>query len=63
MCVCVCVSQFVAERSPILFVLIIKLTKETRQRVWRERDMEGEIGKGQIREGGCEETFLCLSLN
>ncbi len=21
------------------------------------------IGKGQIREGGCEETFLCLSLN
>ncbi len=25
--------------------------------------MDGEIGKRQIREGGCEETFLCLSLN
>jgi hypothetical protein len=25
--------------------------------------MDGEIGKGQIREGGCEETFLSLSLN
>jgi hypothetical protein len=23
----------------------------------------GEIGKEQIGEGGCEETFLCLSLN
>ena len=58
-----CVSQFVAERSAILLVLIIKLTQETRRRVWRGRDMDGEIGKGQIREGGCEETFLCLSLN
>jgi hypothetical protein len=57
------VSQFVAERSAILLVLIIKLTKETRRRVWRGRDMEGEIGKGQIGDGGCEETFLCLSLN
>ncbi len=56
-------SQFVAERSAILLVLIIKLTKETRRRVWRGRDMEGEIGKGQIGDGGCEETFLCLSLN
>jgi hypothetical protein len=27
MCVCVCVSQFVAERSAILLVLAIKLTK------------------------------------
>ncbi len=32
-CVCVCVSQFVSERSTILLVLIIKLTKETRRRV------------------------------
>jgi hypothetical protein len=31
--VCVCVSQFVAERLAILFVLVIKLTKETRRRV------------------------------
>jgi hypothetical protein len=56
-------SQFVAERSAILLVLLIKLTQETRRRVWRGKDMEGEIGKGQIGEGGCEETFLCLSLN
>jgi hypothetical protein len=27
--VCVCVSQFVSERSAILLVLVIKLTKET----------------------------------
>ncbi len=53
-CVCVCVSQFVAERSAILLVLIIKLTQETRRRVWRGRDMDGEIGKGQIGGGGCE---------
>ncbi len=28
-CDCVCVSQFVSERSAILLVLLIKLTKET----------------------------------
>jgi hypothetical protein len=57
----VCVSQFVSERSAILLVLITKLTKATRRRVWRGRDREGEIGKGQIREGGCEKTFHWLS--
>ncbi len=62
-CVCVCVSQFVSERFAILLVLAIKLTKETRPRVRRGRDRGGEIGKRQIVEGGCEETFLCLSLN
>ena len=62
MSVCVCVSQFVAERSAILLVLISKLTKETRRRVWRWKDRDGEIGKVQIEEEGCEETFLCLSL-
>ncbi len=46
-CVCVCVSQVVAERSAILLVLIIKLTKETRRRVWRGRDMDGEIREGE----------------
>ncbi len=46
----VCVSQFVAERSAILLVLSIKLTKETRRRVWRGRDRDGEIGKRQIVE-------------
>jgi hypothetical protein len=59
-CLCVCVSQFVAEPSAILLVLIIKLTNEPRWRVWRGRD---EIGKGHIGEGGCEEIFLCLRLN
>ncbi len=54
MIVCVCVSQFVSERSAILLVLVIKLTKETRRRAWRGRDREGEIGKGQSGEGGCE---------
>jgi hypothetical protein len=57
----VCVT--LAKRSAILLVLVIKLTKETRQKAWRGRDREGEIGKRQIVEGGCEETFLCLSLN
>jgi hypothetical protein len=38
-CVCVCVTtQFVSERSAILLVLVIKLTKEMRRRVWRGRD-------------------------
>ncbi len=61
-CVCVCVSQFVAERSAILLVFIIKLTKEIRRRVWRWKDRDREIGKVQIEEEGCEDTFLCLSL-
>jgi hypothetical protein len=55
----VCVT--IAERTAILLVLVIKLTKETRKRVWRGRDREGEIGKRQIVEGGCKETFHCLS--
>ncbi len=54
---CVCVSQFV-ERSAILLVLLIKLTQETRRRVWRGRDMDGEIGKGQIGEEGVKRLFF-----
>jgi hypothetical protein len=61
-CVCVCVSQFVSARSSIFLVFIITQTQETGRRVWRGRDMGGEIGKGQIGEGGCEETFHCLIL-
>ena len=49
-----CVSQFVSERSAILLVLAIKLTKERRRRVWRGRDGDGEIGDGKMEEGGCE---------
>jgi hypothetical protein len=59
MCVCVCVT--IAERSAILLVLAIKLTKVTRRRAWRGRDRDGEIGKRQIVEGGYEWTFHCLS--
>ena len=49
-----------SERSAILLVLAIKLTKETKGRVSRGRDTDGKIGEGQIGEGGCEETFHCL---
>jgi hypothetical protein len=56
----VCVT--IAERTAILLVLVIKLTKETRRRAWRGRDKDGEIGKGQIVEGGYEETYHCLIL-
>jgi hypothetical protein len=37
-CVCVCVCVTIAERSAILLVLVIKLTKETRRRDLRGRD-------------------------
>jgi hypothetical protein len=35
----------------MLFIIIIKLTKENRRRVLRAKDNRGGIG-----EGGCEET-------
>ncbi len=41
----------IEERSAILLVLVIKLTKETRRRVSRGRDTDGEIGDGEIEEG------------
>ncbi len=47
-------SVVVAERSAILYVLVIKLTKETRRWLSRGRDTDGEIGGGEIKEGGCE---------
>jgi hypothetical protein len=55
----VVLSVVVAERWAILYVLVIKLTQETRRRVWRGRDRDGERGKRQIVGGGCEETFHC----
>jgi hypothetical protein len=55
-----CVSQYVAEHSAILIVLVIKL----REGRGFEGGMEMErYGKGQIGEGGCEYTYHCLSLN
>jgi hypothetical protein len=38
----------------ILFVLVIKLTKERDGGLGGGGIREGEIGKGQIEEGGCE---------
>ncbi len=50
----VCLSQL-QNAQALLFVLVIKLTR----RIRRGRDRDGEIGKRQIIEGGCEETFHC----
>jgi hypothetical protein len=49
-----CHPVIVAERKAILYVFVIKLTKETKGRVSRGRDTDGEIGDGEIEEGGCE---------
>ncbi len=49
MIVCVCVSQFVSERSAILGFGDGGITV-------------GKIGEGEIGEGGWEATFHCLSL-
>jgi hypothetical protein len=56
--VCVCVSPFVAERSAILLVLVIKLTKQTRRRVWRGRDSDGEIWKGTTKREVVNRLFI-----
>ena len=52
----------IAERSAILLVLIIKLTKRRDGGFGGGGIVDGEIGDGKIEEGGCEETFLCFSL-
>ncbi len=62
-CVCVCVSQFVSERSAILLVLAIKLIKETRRRVGRGRDRDGDIWKGTDPRGRVFRYFSLFSLN
>ncbi len=49
----------IAERTAILLVLIIKLTKRRDGGFGEGWIIEGEIGKRQIVEGGCEETFHC----
>ena len=50
-CLCVIVCVTIAERTAILLVLIIKLTKETRRRVWRGRDYRGKDRKGTDQRG------------
>ncbi len=52
-----CVSQFVGERWAILYVLVTKLTKETRRRVWGGRDRKGTDWRRRVWR-----DFLCLSL-
>ncbi len=59
-CVCVCVSQFVSERSAILLVLQSNWLWRRDGRFEEGGIKDGEIGKRQIVEGGCEETFHCL---
>ncbi len=55
---CVCVT--IAERSGYSFCF----SDQTDQGGFGDGGTrDGELGKGQIEEGGCEETFLCLSLN
>ncbi len=51
LCLSVCVSQFVSERSAILLVLIIKLTKQTRWKVYRGRDERWRDRKGTDQRG------------
>ncbi len=64
-CVCVCVCVTICCGTTCYSFSFSNQTdhKETRRRVWRGRNWGGEIGKGRIREGGCDETLLCLSLN
>ncbi len=57
-CVCVCVSQFVSERSAILLVLAIKLTKAANGGIEEGGIKDGEIGKGHIGEGGVKRLFI-----
>ncbi len=54
---CMCVT--IAESTAILLVLAIKLIKETRRRVWRGRDRDGDIWKGTDRRG---RVWIHLSL-
>jgi hypothetical protein len=44
----------IAERSAILLVLVIKLTKETRQGFGEGGIKDREIREGEIEEGGRE---------
>ena len=62
-CVCVCVSQFVSERSAILLVLLIKLTKRTRRRVWRRRDYSRKDRRGRDWRRGVGSDFSLFKPN
>jgi hypothetical protein len=57
----VILSVVVAERRAILYVLVIKLTKETRRRVSRGRDTDGEIGDGEMWRKGVNRLFFDIS--
>jgi hypothetical protein len=61
----VCLSQLRNAQLPILFVLVIKLTKETRQDrdggFWEGGLRDWDIGEAEIEEGECEQAFHCLT--
>jgi hypothetical protein len=46
-CDSVCVSQLVSERSAILYVLVIKLTKETRECISTDQPDEDQCSEHQ----------------
>jgi hypothetical protein len=52
-----CRPVIVAERWAILYVLVTKLTKETRRRVWRWRDFRWRDGKEKDRRGRVWKEF------
>ncbi len=57
LCVYVCVSQFVAERSAFLLVLVINWPRRRDGGIEEGGIKDGEISEGEIEEEGCEETF------
>ncbi len=58
-----CRPVIVAERWAILYVLVIKLTKETRQRVFRGRDYRWGDRKGTDRRGRVLKDLSLLKPN
>ncbi len=63
LCLCVCVCVTICCGTLCYSFSFNNQTDSGDKTEGLERVMDGEIGKGQIGEGGCEETFLCLSLN
>jgi hypothetical protein len=60
-CVCVCVSQFVSERSAIFLVLHSNQTDQgNERRVWRGRDRDGEIWRDMERDRPEREGVITL---
>ncbi len=58
MCVCVCVTICVG--TLCYSFSFINQTDQGDETEGLQREGGGEIGKGQMREGGCEYTYHCL---